>query len=216
MMRTSQYRHMKTNIRNQVDAVILAGGKAELMYGVNKLLQKFGNQIQLLKLQRILKNRVNKLMISSHRDHGIYQSIIPNVQCFQDDIKGHKGALMGMKSAWAYTLKDYILFVPCDLANLPKSLLFKLYRRMQQYPKAQVCYAKINQESIFSLCLMHRSALPTLIAQIQQENFRLQDCFDKLYSVVYHMKAPGQLFSHIKTMSQWQQFTQIEALWQHS
>ena len=40
------------------DLVILAGGQARRMNGINKLLQKFDDQIQLIKIHQQLKSHV--------------------------------------------------------------------------------------------------------------------------------------------------------------
>lgn len=212
MNKKNDYVELKQCTQQQVDAVILAGGKAQAMQGMNKLLQKFGNQIQLLKLHRILKTRTANVMISSHRDHSIYKSFIPHIQCFKDDIAGSKGALVGMKTAWRYTHKDYIFFVPCDIAVLPKSLLIQLFKRMQRHSRADVCYAVINDEAVYSLCLMHRRALVQVNRHVEQEQYSLKQCYGQLHSLVYRLTIPGQLFNHIKTLSQWQQFNQIQAI----
>ena len=45
----------------QTDLVILAGGQARRMNGINKLLQKFDDQIQLIKIHQQLKNRVAQI-----------------------------------------------------------------------------------------------------------------------------------------------------------
>lgn len=42
----------------RTDLVILAGGQARRMNGINKLLQKFDDQIQLIKIHQQLKSNV--------------------------------------------------------------------------------------------------------------------------------------------------------------
>ena len=72
---------MKNSVKNSIypdtDLVILAGGQARRMNGLNKLLQKFDDQIQLIKIHQQLKSDVAQVWINSHRDYSIYQKIIP-------------------------------------------------------------------------------------------------------------------------------------------
>ncbi|WP_317494169.1 NTP transferase domain-containing protein, partial [Acinetobacter baumannii] len=82
------------------DLVILAGGQARRMNGLNKLLQQFDGDTQLLKIHQKLKSSVSEIWVNSHRDYSIYQSIVPDIKCFQDDASGFFGPLMGMKSTW--------------------------------------------------------------------------------------------------------------------
>ena len=51
------------------DLVILAGGQARRMQGLNKLLQCFDKQIQLLKISQHFRGKVQQQWINSNRDH---------------------------------------------------------------------------------------------------------------------------------------------------
>ena len=62
------------------DLVILAGGQARRMNGINKLLQKFDDEIQLIKIHQQLRSRVGQVWINSHRDHSIYERLIPSTR----------------------------------------------------------------------------------------------------------------------------------------
>ena len=100
------------------------------MNGINKLLQKFDDQIQLIKIHQQLKSNVAQVWINSHRDYSIYQKLIPSVHYYQDDEPGFHGPLMGMKSAWSHVQSDYVLFVPCDLTYIPSKVLIKLHQAL--------------------------------------------------------------------------------------
>ena len=62
----------------ETDLVILAGGQARRMNGINKLLQKFDDEIQLLKIHQQLKSRVSQVWISSHRQTGSRNTTKPS------------------------------------------------------------------------------------------------------------------------------------------
>ena len=67
------------------DLVILAGGQARRMNGMNKLLQQFDDQIQLLKICEYFKTQIQHIWVNSHRDNSIYKQIEPDIQCYADD-----------------------------------------------------------------------------------------------------------------------------------
>ena len=150
----------------QTDLVILAGGQARRMNGINKLLQKFDDQIQLIKIHQQLKNRVAQVWVNSHRDYSIYQKLIPNLHCYQDDEKGFYGPLMGIKSAWSYVKSDYVLFVPCDVTFIQPDVIENLHMALAGHPLAQVAYVNINGKALYPFCLLKRSALNQIFTHL--------------------------------------------------
>ena len=128
----------------KTDVVILAGGQARRMNGINKLLQKFDNKIQLIKIHQHFKSRANQVWVNSHRDHFIYEQIIPSIQFFPDDEAGFQGPLMGMKSAWSHVQTDYVLFVPCDVTYIPKKVISRLHQAIQRNPLCEVAVVEVN------------------------------------------------------------------------
>lgn len=72
----------------ETEVVILAGGQARRMNGINKLLQKFDDEIQLIKIHQQLKLRATKVWVNSHRDHSIYERLIPSIGFFEDEATG--------------------------------------------------------------------------------------------------------------------------------
>lgn len=96
-MKKGSKRENNKTVYPRTDLVILAGGQARRMNGINKLLQKFDEQIQLIKIYQQLKPNIAQVWINSHRDYSIYQKIIPNIYYYQDDETGFQGPLMGIK-----------------------------------------------------------------------------------------------------------------------
>jgi len=144
------------------DLVILAGGQARRMNGMNKLLQQFDDQIQLLKICEYFKTGVQQLWVNSHRDRSIYKQIEPDIQCYIDDQNGFLGPLMGMKSAWSHLQANYALFIPCDVTYIPNQVVLKLHRALQKQPQSQVAYVNINGDALYPFCLLKRESLPVL------------------------------------------------------
>ncbi len=184
------------------DAVILAGGRASRMGGCNKLLQCFdGQQRQLEKLCHHLKPQVQRLWINSHRDNEVYQAFDRSIGIFHDIEQGHLGAMMGMMSAWLYSRQDWILFVPCDLYQVPNQLLFHFAQQMTD-EKTQVCYAEINDVALYPLCLMHRSASTILAQEISAQQRSLYRCFKKLNSCAAKFQLNPQCPHSINSWSE--------------
>lgn len=192
------------------DLVILAGGQARRMNGVNKLLQQFDDQIQLLKICEHFKTQVQQIWVNSHRDRSIYQQIEPDIQCYADDQQGFLGPLIGMKSAWSHVKADYVLFIPCDVTYIPNQVLVKLHRALHKNLQTQVAYVTINGDALYPFCLLKRESLSVLEQAIAENKLSLRDCFKQLnpQTVAFQKQS---LFCHsINSLDELQQYKQMK------
>lgn len=194
------------------DLVILAGGQARRMNGINKLLQKFDDQIQLIKIHQQLKSHVAQVWINSHRDDSIYQKMIPSIHCYQDDESGFLGPLMGMKSAWSHVQADHVLFVPCDVTYIPPKVILKLHQALAKNSLAEVAYVEINGQALYPFCLVKRSSLVTLMIHLEQKQRSLKHCFAGLHAQVARFKNHALFFHSINSMDELQQHQQLKFL----
>lgn len=207
---------MKNSVKNSIypdtDLVILAGGQARRMNGLNKLLQKFDDQIQLIKIHQQLKSDVAQVWINSHRDYSIYQKIIPSIHCYQDDEQGFLGPLMGMKSAWSYVQADYVLFVPCDVTYIPPKVILKLHLALAKNSLAEVAYVEMNGTALYPFCLVKRSSLASFTHHLEQKQRSLKHCFADLHAQVAHFTNHALFFHSINSPDELQQHQQIKFL----
>ncbi|OJU96488.1 MAG: molybdenum cofactor guanylyltransferase [Acinetobacter sp. 38-8] len=196
------------------DLVILAGGQARRMNGMNKLLQQFDDQIQLSKICQKFKSEVQSIWVNSHRDSSIYKQIEPNVYCYSDDQTGFLGPLMGMKSAWSYLQSDYALFIPCDVTYIPNQVLIKLHRALLKNPQALVAYVAINGDALYPFCLLKKESLPILQQQINTNKLSLRDCFKQLHAQSASFKKQSLFCHSINSLDELQQYKQMKAFHQ--
>ena len=207
---------MKNSVKNSIypdtDLVILAGGQARRMNGLNKLLQKFDDQIQLIKIHQQLKSDVSQVWINSHRDYSIYQKIIPSIHCYQDDEQGFLGPLMGMKSAWSHVQADYVLFVPCDVTYIPPKVILKLHLALAKNSLAEVAYVEMNGTALYPFCLVKRSSLASFTHHLEQKQRSLKHCFADLHAQVAHFTNHALFFHSINSPDELQQHQQIKFL----
>lgn len=194
------------------DLVILAGGQARRMNGINKLLQQFDDQIQLIKIHQQLKHKVAQVWVNSHRDYSIYQKIIPSIHCYQDDDAGFHGPLMGMKSAWGHVQSDYVLFVPCDVTFIPTRVVEKLHQALARNTVAEVAYVEINGKALYPFCLLKRQAYQTICAHLAQNERSLKQCFRHLHAQVASFKNRALFFHSINSLDELQQHQQLNFL----
>lgn len=194
------------------DLVILAGGQARRMNGVNKLLQKFDQNIQLIKIHQQLKYAVSQVWVNSHRDDAIYQKLIPSIDCYQDDESGFHGPLMGIKSAWKHVQSDYVLFVPCDVTFIPKGVVEKLHQALASHALADVAYVEINAKALYPFCLVKRKAYATICIHLAQNQRSLKQCFADLHAQVASFQNHALFFHSINSLDELQQYQQLNYL----
>lgn len=193
------------------DLVILAGGQARRMNGMNKLLQQFDDQIQLSKICQRFKPEVQSIWVNSHRDSSIYKQIEPNIQCYADDQNGFLGPLMGMKSAWSRVQAEYALFIPCDVTYIPNQVLVKLHRALEKNPQASVAYVNINGDALYPFCLLKRASFLILEQQIIADRLSLRDCFQQLHAQTVSFQKQSLFCHSINSLDELQQYQQMKA-----
>lgn len=194
------------------DLVILAGGQARRMNGVNKLLQTFDDQMQLLKIYNTFKGQVGKVWINSHRDTRLYQQIIPNIQCYADDQAGFLGPLMGMKSAWSHVQANYVLFIPCDVTYIPTKVLQTLHDTLLQDQHALMSYVNINGDALYPFCLMKRESCTVLQQHLLENQLSLNKCRKDLHAQVAYFRKHRLFFHSINSLDELQQYKQLNYL----
>jgi molybdenum cofactor guanylyltransferase len=186
----------------KTDLIILAGGQARRMNGQNKLLLDFDGEAQLSKIAHAFQGRIHQLWINSHRDHELYQNIIPDIKIFPDDVAGHLGPLMGIKTAWHYIKSDYALFIPCDITYIPPNILKKLHLKLQQHSDAHVVYIKVNQDFLYPFCLIKRSCFKIIDKNLQKNKLSLKYSFDLLNAQYIEIGNPDISYHSLNSVKE--------------
>lgn len=194
------------------DVVILAGGQARRMSGVNKLLQTFEDKVQLVKIYQHVAHGVNKVWVNSHRDLTLYRRLIPNIGFFPDHDDGFLGPLMGMKTAWSYVESDHIVFIPCDVTYIPPNVVSILHEKLKQSASAQVVYIEVNYDPLYPFCVMKRESLAVLTQQLKLGQYSLKQCFKHLGAEKIVFKHEMSMFHSINSIDELQQYRQARDL----
>jgi molybdopterin-guanine dinucleotide biosynthesis protein A len=110
--------------RDQISGLILAGGRATRMGGIDKGLQlHLGVPLALHALER-LKPQVAALMVNANRNLDIYQAM--GAPVWPDDPPDFSGPLAGMLAGLEHCPTPYLATVPCDSPNFPADLVARL------------------------------------------------------------------------------------------
>ena len=113
------------SVRDQVTGVILAGGRATRMGGVDKGLVEIGGRPMIAWVVDTLRSQVADVLINANRNHDSYRGFGCDV--VDDGDSEFRGPLAGMVSGMRAARTPYIAVVPCDSPLLHGSLVQRLH-----------------------------------------------------------------------------------------
>lgn len=128
---------MKKISKNEISAVILAGGKGSRMGGKDKGLIEFRGLALIAHVVNVVKIRVNQIFISANRsldDYSKYGKVIV------DDLEDYQGPLAGISKALKVCSSNYLLVLPCDSPMINLTLIDALIERMES-SGSDICVA---------------------------------------------------------------------------
>ena len=148
-----------------VSSIILAGGRATRMGGVDKGLVVLQQEALTAHVIARLKSQVDEIFISANREIETYKTFgYPVLQDANADFIGPlAGFFLGLQNAQY----DYVLTVPCDSPSLPLDLAERLLSGMSA-SGADIAVASSDENSHPVFCLMKKSVLPSLLAYIER------------------------------------------------
>ncbi|MFU2047290.1 molybdenum cofactor guanylyltransferase MobA [Avibacterium gallinarum] len=114
----------------KISAVILAGGRARRMGGVDKGLQLFHGQPLVWYCYQRLKDQMAQVAVNANRNQERYAQL--GLPVFADELADFQGPLSGILTGLKRAESDFVLFVPCDSPFLPLNLLEKLQQPILQ------------------------------------------------------------------------------------
>lgn len=110
--------------KNSITGVILAGGRATRMGGVDKGLQTVQGIPMALHALLRLSPQVGDMMINANRNLSAYESM--GVPVWPDTQSGFPGPLAGFVTALERCETAYLVTVPCDTPHFPTDLVERL------------------------------------------------------------------------------------------
>ena len=112
-------------VREQVTGVILAGGRATRMGGVDKGLVPIHGRPMIAWVIDALRPQVSDVLINANRNHDRYGEFACPV--IDDGDSDFRGPLAGMVSAMRAARTPYIAVVPCDSPLIGGGVVERLY-----------------------------------------------------------------------------------------
>ncbi len=147
----------------RISAIILSGGRATRMNGVDKGLVVLQDKPLIAHVLARLKPQVHEILINANRELTTYKAL--GYRVLQDESDDFPGPLAGFLLGLKHAQHDLVLTVPCDSPMLPPDLAQRLYNGMAE-SRADIAVAKTAEDTHQVFCLMKKSVLPSLEAYL--------------------------------------------------
>jgi molybdopterin-guanine dinucleotide biosynthesis protein A len=184
----------------EITGLILAGGRAQRMGGVDKGLIPFLGQPLIASAIKRLQSQVGSIVINANRNITKYAAY--GYPVILDETPDFSGPLAGFSVGLQACKTPYLLTTPCDSPLLPLDLGLKLAEEME-HGDFQLVYAsckelddKIWAQPVF--CLMRADLLNSLQGFLDKGDLKIDRWFKELHSstVVF---ADATAFANVNT-----------------
>lgn len=188
-----------------ITAIILAGGKATRMGGLDKGQVLFQQKPLITHIISRLIPQVDEILINANREIETYKTL--GYQILQDEIADFAGPLAGMQLGLKYASNDYLLTVPCDSPLLPNDLASRLHTALiAHHADIAIVSSDGNVHPVFCLC--KKSVLPALNDYLNQGGRKVSEWQQGLNHVYVDCSDCAEAFTNLNTQ---QDLTDFEA-----
>ena len=143
----------------QISCMILSGGRATRMGGVDKGLVTLKQKPLIQHTIERIKPQVDEILINANRSLDEYTKF--NLPVYQDEDADFIGPLAGFKLALTHAKHDLVLIVPCDSPLLPHNLATHLLATLTD-KQADIVVASSDGHAHPVFCMCKKSVLPSL------------------------------------------------------
>ncbi len=117
--------------KNNITAVILAGGKGRRLEGQDKGLVIYKGKTLIQHVLMRIQPQVSTIIINANRNQEIYARYGHSI--ISDEMSDFQGPLAGFASAMQAVKTDYIITLPCDGPSLPLDFVSRMLSSLKTY-----------------------------------------------------------------------------------
>lgn len=141
---------MNTAERDNITAVILAGGRGSRLGGQDKGLLEFAGRPIIEHILEAISPQAGAVIINANRNLQHYSKYGQPV--ISDEMADYQGPLAGFAAALAASSTDYILTIPCDGPFVPGDLIARMSRAMiDQHAELAVAHDGQRMQPVYAL-----------------------------------------------------------------
>jgi molybdopterin-guanine dinucleotide biosynthesis protein A len=187
-------------LSEHITGLILAGGRAQRMGGIDKGLIPFHGKPLIESSISRLKPQVSTILINANRSITKYSHY--GYPVLMDETPDFSGPLAGFSVGLKHCKTPYLLTSPCDSPLLPTNLAQKMAAELEGHDLELVfASSKENDGKIWSqpvFCLMKSDLQGSLDAFLNKGDLKIDRWFKELRSGTVVFKNP-QAFANVNT-----------------
>jgi molybdopterin-guanine dinucleotide biosynthesis protein A len=171
-------------LAEQITGLILAGGRAQRMGGIDKGLIPFHQKPLIETTIQRLKAQVGHILINANRN--ITKYAVYGYPVIMDETPDFSGPLAGFLMGLKNCKTPYLLTTPCDSPLFPEDLATKLASDLEQanldlvYASSKEADGKVWAQPVF--CLMRANLQDSLISFLDKGDLKIDRWFKELKS----------------------------------
>lgn len=150
------------NLMTMITGVVLAGGKARRMGGVDKGLLELNGKPLWQYVADALMTQLSHVVVNANRHQEIYQ--VSGLKVIEDSLADYPGPLAGMLSVMQQEAGEWFLFCPCDTPYIPHDLAARLTHQRKDAP---VVWVHDGERDHPTIALVNRAIEPLLLEYLQ-------------------------------------------------
>ena len=169
---------------DQITGLILAGGRAQRMGGIDKGLIPFHGKPLIESAIARLQNQVSSIIINANRNITKYAAY--GYPVMMDETPDFSGPLAGFSAGLKVCQTPFLLTSPCDSPLLPIDLASRLAKEMVAgdyqlvYASSKESDGKVWAQPVF--CLMRTNLQESLEGFLQKGDLKIDRWFKELHS----------------------------------
>ena len=180
-----------------VTGVILAGGRAQRMGGIDKgLVELLGKPMIAYVVER-LRPQVGEIVINANRNLDDYRYWSQTV--IKDSVGEYDGPLAGMASGLEVARTKYILACPCDSPLLASDLAKRMYLQCME-KQAEVAVASDGERLHPVFLLIHRTLLPSVLSFLAAGERKIDKWFAQHTTTIVDFSDKPETFLNVNTL----------------
>lgn len=189
--------------KNNITAVILAGGKGRRLDGQDKGLVEINKKPLIEYVIERISPQVDSIIINANRNQQRYENY--GFPVISDDLNDFQGPLAGFAAAMNVVATSHILTLPCDAPLLPKNLVSRMLLLTQQSKPNSIVVAHDGDRLQSIHALIPVSLLPNLQDYLKTDKRKVEDWFKQHSLLIADFSDNAQAFVNINTQKQRQE-----------
>lgn len=133
----------------QISGIILAGGQARRMGGVDKGLVEFNGRTMYERISKLLAPQVKEVLVNANRNHDRYQAHGATVVA--DYLQGYLGPLAGLASGMMAARTTWVITVPCDGPFLNQDYVMRMASEVVEDTRIVVARDSVRLQPTYML-----------------------------------------------------------------